>query len=128
MPDVREKQREARRKIIRQWAKLPKDSGSPISRRTLCDALFRRAKPFRPVIFLHGVLRAIIPKQAVPKFEVPRHGVLGEGGGSKRQAERESDSRNSKRDTGADGHSSVFPFEATDAPVGETVPRARLLQ
>lgn len=25
MPDVREKQREARRKIIRQWAKLPKD-------------------------------------------------------------------------------------------------------
>jgi len=80
--------------------------------------------PFRPVIFLHGVLRAIIPEQAVPKFEVPRHGVLGEGGGSKRQAERES----AKRDTGADGHSSVFPFEATYAPVGETVPRARLLQ
>jgi hypothetical protein len=25
MPDVREKQREARRKIIRQWAKLPKE-------------------------------------------------------------------------------------------------------
>ena len=25
MPDVREKQREARRKIIRQWEKLPKD-------------------------------------------------------------------------------------------------------
>jgi hypothetical protein len=25
MPDIREKQREARRKIIRQWAKLPKD-------------------------------------------------------------------------------------------------------
>jgi hypothetical protein len=25
MHDVREKQREARRKIIRQWAKLPKD-------------------------------------------------------------------------------------------------------
>jgi hypothetical protein len=25
MPDLREKQREARRKIIRQWAKLPKD-------------------------------------------------------------------------------------------------------
>jgi hypothetical protein len=25
MPDVREKQRDARRKIIRQWAKLPKD-------------------------------------------------------------------------------------------------------
>ena len=25
MPDVREKQHEARRKIIRQWAKLPKD-------------------------------------------------------------------------------------------------------
>jgi hypothetical protein len=25
MPDVMEKQREARRKIIRQWAKLPKD-------------------------------------------------------------------------------------------------------
>ena len=25
MPDVREKQREARRKIIRQWTRLPKD-------------------------------------------------------------------------------------------------------
>ena len=25
MPDIREKQREARRTIIRQWAKLPKD-------------------------------------------------------------------------------------------------------
>jgi hypothetical protein len=28
MPDVRDKQREARRRIIRQWAKLPKDRQS----------------------------------------------------------------------------------------------------
>lgn len=79
--------------------------------------LLRRAVPLRPVIFLHGVLRAIIPGQAVPEFEVPRHGVLGKGGGGKRQAERESGSRNSKRDAGADGHRWVFPSEATHAPV-----------
>ena len=88
-------------------------------------ALLRRGMPFRPVIFLYGVLRAVIPEQAVPKFEIPRHGVLGEGGGYKRQVERESDGRNSKRDTGADGHSSVFPFEAKCAPV---FPGSRLLQ
>jgi len=30
MPNVREKEREARRKIIRQWAKLPKDKRQSI--------------------------------------------------------------------------------------------------
>ena len=84
--------------------------------------------PFRPVIFLHGVLRAIIPEQAVPKFEVPRHGVLREGSGGERQAERESGSRNSKRDTGADGHRLVFPFEAIYVPCSRDRPMTRLLQ
>src|SRR6516225_3051399 len=59
------------------------------------------------VVLLHGVLRHGVFLHAV----ILLHVVGGEGG-RERQAERDGGSRDSKRDTGANGHRSFILFES----------------
>src|SRR5579859_6241623 len=63
------------------------------------------------VVFLHAVLghrvllhAVILGHRVFLHAVVLLHRILGEGGGGERQAERKRGSRNSKRNTGGNGH------------------------
>jgi hypothetical protein len=66
MHDVREKQREARRKIIRQWAKLPKDKRQ--SKEAISE-FARTAAQQNEKAFVHGRLD---PHEKIMGWLLPR--------------------------------------------------------